>query len=114
MYLRNIAPPAENPFAGWPAYVVPHVLAVLPTGTIQYKLATDAHVTLQVFDVRGRLVRGLVSSPQTAQLHEVAWNGRDDRGIAAGSGVFFVRLQTRPLQRPGEIATFTRKLVRLD
>ncbi len=114
LYLRDIGPPPENPFRGRPAYIVPNVVAVLPTGAIRYKLDHDAHVTLQVFDVRGRRVRQLLSAPRSADVHVTTWDGRDDRGQLAGSGIFFVRLHTRALDAPASVSTATAKLLRLD
>jgi len=49
--------------------------------------------TLRVYDVRGSLVRDLASGDIGAGLHEVMWNGRDDRGASVGSGVYLYRLQ---------------------
>ena len=67
-----------------------------PVTTISYELAENAHVTLRVFDVRGQLVRTLVSAPQVARRHQVIWDGRRDDGRAVASGIYFARLRTRP------------------
>jgi len=49
-------------------------------------------VNLDVFDVSGRLVRQLVHErPSTGQV-VVEWDGRDDNGGEASSGVYFYRL----------------------
>lgn len=114
VYLRNLGPPPISPFAGQHAYIVPSGMSVLPSGTIRYKLDVDAHVTLQIFDARGRLVRGLLSASQTADAHTLAWDGLDDRGTVAGAGIFFVRLQARSLQQPRRVSTFTSKLLRIE
>jgi len=50
-------------------------------------------VRLEIFDVRGQLLRGLVNEVVPAGAHSVQWNGRDDAGNAAGSGVYFYRLE---------------------
>lgn len=53
---------------------------------------TAVRVNLDVFDVRGRLVRQLVHErPSTGQA-VVAWDGRDDDGGEVSSGVYFYRL----------------------
>jgi len=47
---------------------------------------------LDVFDVRGRLVRRLAHErPSTGQV-VVAWDGRDDDGREVSSGMYFYRL----------------------
>jgi hypothetical protein len=75
-----------------------------PSTTIHYELPTDADVTVQIFDVSGRLVRTLVQSRQIAGSRSVLWDGRDNRGQLATSGVYFVRLRTRDFAQ-------TRKMV---
>jgi flagellar hook assembly protein FlgD len=50
-------------------------------------------VTLQVFDLSGRIVRTLLRGEKVSGPRVVTWNGDDDSGNAAGSGVYFYRLQ---------------------
>jgi len=50
-------------------------------------------VRLTVYNVAGRRVRALVDGPQTAGRKSATWDGRDDRGNAVGSGVYYCRLE---------------------
>ncbi len=50
-------------------------------------------VHLTIYDCRGRRVCTLVLAVKPAGLHAVAWDGRDDRGIEAASGVYFCELR---------------------
>jgi len=52
-------------------------------------LPEAADVVVEIHDVAGRVVRTLVSAPMTAGVHEVTWDGRDDRGEDVASGVYF-------------------------
>ena len=63
-----------------------------PTTTIRYELGAPGHVMLRVYDLRGRVVRTLVDATRAAGPHSVEWNGRDDGGVRAASGVYFYRL----------------------
>lgn len=63
-----------------------------PTTTIAYSIEKDANVHLSIFDVRGALVRDLVDEHQAKNVYRVLWDGRDDRGSSAASGVYFYRL----------------------
>lgn len=45
-----------------------------------------------IFDVRGRLVRELVDRVQESGSHVVSWDGTEQNGRGAASGVYFVRL----------------------
>ncbi len=62
--------------------------------TIICTLARGGRVDLAVHDVTGRRIRTLVSSRLAAGPHHVRWDGLDDRGAPAASGVYLVRLRT--------------------
>jgi hypothetical protein len=64
-----------------------------PMTTISFDLARDSHVSLKVYDVAGRLVRGLANENMTAGFgKQVVWNGLDNAGKRVSSGVYFYRL----------------------
>ncbi len=77
-----------------------------PSTTIRYALASAGSVRLVVFDTVGRRVRALVDESQPAGDHRVQFDGRDDRGGALASGVYFYRLEANGVVR-------TRKMVLL-
>jgi hypothetical protein len=52
-----------------------------------------AEAALRVFDVRGRLVATLLSGRLDPGYHDVRWDGRDDRGAAVSSGIYFYRAE---------------------
>jgi flagellar hook assembly protein FlgD len=62
-----------------------------PLATIRYSLNAASHVRLEVFDVSGRLIRGLVDEVQGPGEHSASWDGRNEQGRAAASGQYFVR-----------------------
>ncbi|MBK9777802.1 MAG: hypothetical protein IPP62_15850 [bacterium] len=61
-----------------------------PSVTLRYTLARPGHLTMKVFDARGALVRTLVDGPVAATQGSVLWDGADDRGGQAASGLYFV------------------------
>lgn len=64
-----------------------------PVTTIRFELAADKRVSLDVYDVSGRLIRKLlVSEPMGSGVQNVLWNGRSDSGQPVASGVYFYRL----------------------
>ena len=65
-----------------------------PRTTLRYSLAADGPATLAVFDVSGRRVRTLVSEPQSAGVHEIVWDGTDEKGAPLASGTYWARLET--------------------
>jgi trimeric autotransporter adhesin len=64
-----------------------------PRVEISYSLAQAGPVALDIHDLRGRTVRRLLDGAQAGGSHTVVWDGRDDRGAAAASGVYLVRLR---------------------
>ena len=65
-----------------------------PETLISYAIGRDTRVSLQVYDVKGRLVRTLVSGEEEAGTHSVRWDGRDARGREAAPGIYLYRLET--------------------
>ena len=63
-----------------------------PQTTIDYVLAADGPVRLEVFSVDGRRVAVLVDGPQAAGAHSATWRGRDDAGRGMASGTYMYRL----------------------
>jgi len=63
-----------------------------PTTIIAFDLNKDSHVSISVYDIRGRLVANLVNAPYKSGHHNVAWNGQDSSGKAVASGVYFYRM----------------------
>ena len=61
--------------------------------TITWSLGRPGPVDLAVHDVTGRRVRTLVSARLAAGPHRTGWDGLDDRGGPAASGVYLVRLR---------------------
>ncbi|RPH57923.1 MAG: T9SS C-terminal target domain-containing protein, partial [Acidobacteria bacterium] len=74
-----LRPPVPNPFN--------------PTTTVEFTLERASHVTLRIYDVEGRLARTLLDRPLMRGVHQERWDGRDDRGNPAASGVYFLRFK---------------------
>lgn len=64
-----------------------------PRTTITFALAQDGPCELALFDLQGRRVRTLVTGHRAAGTLTEVWNGLDDRGRQAASGVYLARLQ---------------------
>ncbi|MFQ6092431.1 MAG: DUF6073 family protein [bacterium] len=67
-----------------------------PVTSIQYSVISDQsppHVTLKIYNLLGQEVRTLVDEPKEPGYYTVTWDGRDEEGDDASSGVYFYRLQ---------------------
>ncbi|MBK7672621.1 MAG: right-handed parallel beta-helix repeat-containing protein [bacterium] len=63
-----------------------------PRATVAFDLQRAAHARLALYDLAGRLVRVLVDEQVNAGRHEAVWDGRDNAGRNAASGVYVARL----------------------
>ena len=65
-----------------------------PSTRIPFELTRGGRVTISIFDVAGRRVRSLLDRDFPAGTHQTGWDGRDDAGRLAASGVYFYRMQS--------------------
>jgi len=64
-----------------------------PSTTIRFAVQAPMSVKLQIFNLRGELVRTLANGQFHRGLYERFWNGRDNTGNLSASGMYFYRLQ---------------------
>lgn len=76
--LREFLQAAPNPFN--------------PQTRVVYGLKTGRDIRIEVFDLRGRLVRRLFDGYREAGEHEAVWRGEDSNGQRAASGVYLIRM----------------------
>ncbi len=62
--------------------------------TIRFFCPHRADVFLRIYDVLGKRVKTLLEGEQRIGWHLVSWQGDDDRGRMAPTGVYICRLQT--------------------
>jgi len=76
------------------------------TTTITYSVASSSRVELSIYNVAGQLVKVLERREKAPGTYRVVWDGRDDAGRGAVSGIYFM------LFRAGDFMQ-TRKIVYL-
>jgi hypothetical protein len=81
--VHRLLPSSPNPFSS--------------STQIRYELARPGHVSLRVYDLRGRAVRELFSGSREAGPGVVVWDGFDDQGRRLASGIYFIRLRAGEL-----------------
>jgi hypothetical protein len=66
-----------------------------PQTTVHYEVPEPGgHVSISVYDVRGKLVVDLVDQRGEPGFHRVTWRGLDRHGSPVSTGVYFVRMET--------------------
>lgn len=88
--LRRAAPIGETAAAPWLGAPFPNPM--FQATRIPFHVDTAGPVGILLVDGQGRFVRRLLAMEMTAGLHEIGWDGRDDRGHSVASGAYFVRL----------------------
>jgi hypothetical protein len=74
----SMGAPRPNPAAG--------------QASVAFVLSAGVPATLQVFDVRGRMVREVWSGIGTGQTQTAVWDGDSDLGYPTPAGIYFVTL----------------------
>jgi hypothetical protein len=74
-----------------------------PSTHIVYVIPTRGEVAIRIYDLRGSLVRKVLSQEQEAGSYSVVWNGEDDHAQAAAAGVYFARVRLNGITRTGKL-----------
>lgn len=78
-----------------------------PATEIAFDLPAAGRVRLAIYNILGQLVRTLVDAPLAPGTHRVEWDGRNEAGMEAGSGVYLYRLSFK-----GRVLTRKMTLIR--
>ncbi|MBD3334649.1 MAG: hypothetical protein GF355_03955 [Candidatus Eisenbacteria bacterium] len=83
-----------------PAAGVLHGLRATPTPfalstQVRFALERAQHVRLEIIDASGRRLTTLAEETFSPGIHQVSWDGRNEAGETAPSGVYYVRTRTR-------------------
>jgi len=76
-----------------------------PNTAIRYVLKSKSTVRLDIYDILGQKVEGLVNEAQNAGYHSVTWNP------AVPSGAYFYRIEAKSLIDPGDSFIQIRKMI---
>ncbi|MFO7842136.1 MAG: choice-of-anchor J domain-containing protein [Fidelibacterota bacterium] len=74
-----------------------------PVTTISFQLPEAIHTEIKVFDVRGALVRTLLSEQKEAGYHKLIWDGKDMKGNQLASGVYLYTMKAGDFRDTGKM-----------
>lgn len=66
-----------------------------PSTTIAFSTKNTGKVKLNVYNIKGQLVRSLVDTNLNAGSHSVLWDGTDNTKRKVSSGIYLYRLETK-------------------
>ncbi|HQL13607.1 MAG TPA: FlgD immunoglobulin-like domain containing protein, partial [Candidatus Cloacimonadota bacterium] len=88
-YLANDEPLLSVPFALEQNYPNPFN----PSTTISFTAKGPGCARLAIYNLKGQLVRNLLNADVAAGKHSLTWDGRDEHGNAAASGIYLYKLE---------------------
>ncbi|HEX9974239.1 MAG TPA: FlgD immunoglobulin-like domain containing protein, partial [bacterium] len=63
------------------------------TTQIRFQLPSSQKVSLKILNVMGREVRNLVNEQRPSGSYEILWDGKDNQGNEAGTGIYLCVFQ---------------------
>jgi len=63
-----------------------------PATTILFSISNNCDIELAIYNIKGQMVNKLISGIMEQGDHSVIWNGNNESGRSAGSGIYFYRL----------------------
>ena len=66
-----------------------------PVTNIAYSIQDAGNVTIEVYNLKGQLVKSLVNEVIETGDHIITWNGRDNSNKSVASGVYFYKMKAQ-------------------
>ncbi|MDD4310177.1 MAG: FlgD immunoglobulin-like domain containing protein, partial [Candidatus Cloacimonetes bacterium] len=65
-----------------------------PQTTISFTIKEPETVRLEIYNLKGQLVRSLLNGHFATGYYNLVWDGKDNSGDAVGSGIYYYRMRT--------------------
>jgi hypothetical protein len=62
--------------------------------TVSFNLAKSKEVSIKIFDMTGRSIKTIAGAQMQPGDHQFVWNGKDEKGNALNTGIYFLRIET--------------------
>lgn len=95
---------ASDPTSGIEPEVVPVFTNMLgknypnpfnPETNISFSVKEESYVSLKVYNMRGQLVKTLISKNLQEGVHFTFWNGKDNSNKTVSSGIYFYKMDSK-------------------
>jgi tetratricopeptide (TPR) repeat protein len=63
-----------------------------PNTTISFSVPVMSNVKINIYNIKGQLVKELIDEPFERGLHRVVWEGHSNTGSLAGSGIYLIKM----------------------
>ena len=66
-----------------------------PETAINFSLKESGKVRINIYNLKGQLVRQLLDTELPAGRHQIVWNGKDNQGRSVSSGIYLYRMEAK-------------------
>jgi len=66
-----------------------------PSTTINYSIPKEGNVIINIYNIKGQIVKTLVSESLKSGTYSIVWNGDDQNGKKVSAGLYFTRIQAQ-------------------
>jgi hypothetical protein len=66
-----------------------------PSTTISFAIPEDTPVKVRLYNIKGQMVKELCNKTMPKGRHKFIWDGKNQNGKAAASGIYLIRLETK-------------------
>ena len=73
-------------------YIIRPVGNVNAGTTVSYRWNQVCNVDSMIYDVQGTCLSQWIRRRQNSGIHRIRWDGRNDSGLPASSGIYLVRI----------------------
>ena len=70
---------------------------------ITFGINDNSKVTLEIFNLKGQLIKKLIDNELKSGTHKIIWKGEDNKNKSVPSGVYFYKLKTNSYQKTGKL-----------
>ena len=65
-----------------------------PETTISFSISVASNLRVDIYNIKGQKIKTLINEPKQSGTHTITWDGSDENGKSAGSGIYFYQLTT--------------------
>ena len=65
-----------------------------PETTISFELSKPGNVVLNIYNLKGELVKMLINNQMSNGKHSIVWDGKDNNGKICSSGVYCYKIES--------------------
>jgi len=91
---ENITPMKNELYANYPNPFNLSESTRLMSTNIRFDLKENEHVILEIFNIKGQLIKTLIDKNLNSGTHSTTWDGRNEHKNPVKSGIYLYKLQT--------------------